>query len=308
MDLSIIIVNWKVRDLLRACLESVYREAELPRERFEVVVVDNDSRDGSVEMVRAEFPQVRLIASPDNSGFGKANNQGFALCSGRLILLLNPDTVVIDHAIDRMMRHLDADPSIAVLGCRLLNGDRTLQRWTGGGFLSVPSAACHYLFLHRILPRRLCPRSLYLERDAAHDIEVDWISGAVMLLRREQLGTTIFDERFFMYGEDMELCERLGKKGRVVYSPVASIIHYQGASMAQQSGEVLFSSLKGPRSYYRLRHGGTWLWVIDLLTAIGFLGRWLGFSLLALLRRGPRSKAVSSRQYFLRTLSIMGGR
>jgi N-acetylglucosaminyl-diphospho-decaprenol L-rhamnosyltransferase len=307
MDLSIIIVNWKVRDLLRACLDSIYAEAEMPREQFEVVVVDNDSRDGSVEMVRNEFPQVRLIPNADNPGFGRANNQGLTLCSGRYVLLLNPDTVVLDHGLDRMVRHLDANPGISVLGCRLLNGDRTLQRWTGGAFISVPTAACHYLFLDKVLPRALRPRSLYLDGDVAGDVDVDWISGAVMLLRREHLAQGMFDESFFMYGEDMELCSRMGRLGRVVYSPVASIIHYQGASMAQQSGEVMLSSLKGPRAYYRLRHGGTWVWAIDLITAAGFAVRWAAYTAMAPLRRGCWSKARSSQQYLIRSLRIMGG-
>lgn len=307
MDLSIIIVNWKVRDLLRACLASVYAEAEMPRAAFEVVVVDNDSRDGSVEMVRAEFPQVQLIANVDNPGFGRANNQALPLCSGRFILLLNPDTVVLDHGLDRMVQHLEANPGISVLGCRLLNGDRTLQRWTGGSFISVPSAACHYLFLDKILPRCLRPRSLYLDGDVAGDVDVDWISGAVMLLRSAHLTEGMFDESFFMYGEDMELCCRMGQRGRVVYSPVASIIHYQGASMVQQSSEVMLSSLKGPRAYYRLRHGGTWVWVIDLITATGFAVRWIAFALLALVRRGAWAKSRSSRQYMVRSLRIMMG-
>jgi GT2 family glycosyltransferase len=308
-QVSIIIVNWKVRELLRACLASLREQAGLPAADMQIIVVDNDSRDGSAEMVAAEFGEVVLIVNPDNPGFGRANNQALSVCTGRYILLLNPDTVVLDGAVGRMVAHMDELPDVAVLGCRLLNADRSLQRWTGGAYPRALNVANHYLFLDRILPRSLRPPPLYLVYDAAADIDVDWVSGACMMLRPSLLGGKLFDPAFFMYGEDMELCHRLKSGGgRVIYSPCASIIHYQGASMKQQQGDVLLSSLKGPRQFYRQMRGERALWWFDLLTVTGFGLRWLLYSAASLVRpRQYAAKAASSRDLMNRARRIQQG-
>src|SRR5262249_36157115 len=142
LTLSVIVVNWKVRNLLRECLQSLRRQMRLPSEAWEVIVVDNDSRDGSVEMVRAEFPEAKLIANRENVGFGRANDHAFPFCRGRYVLLLNPDTVVLDHAADRMLEIMEARPEIGALGCRLLNSDGTFQRWTGGNLPRLLNVTC----------------------------------------------------------------------------------------------------------------------------------------------------------------------
>lgn len=284
IEASIVIVNWKVRELLRACLQSIRDQAGLRMDQLEVIVVDNDSGDGSVEMVRAEFPEVRLIANADNPGFGKANNQAMPWCTGRYIVLLNPDTVLLDGAIGTMVRRMDAQPDVATMGCRLLNADGSLQRWTGGAFPRALTLANHYLFLDQILPRALRPMPLFLDHDPVSDIDVDWVCGAFMILRSSMLGGELFNPAFFMYGEDMELCHRLKLAGhRVVYSPAASIVHYQGASMKQQQGDVLLASLKGPRQFYKQMRGPRGVWIFDLFTITGFGLRWLLYRLMHLL-------------------------
>ncbi|MEY4427531.1 MAG: hypothetical protein RLZZ182_220 [Pseudomonadota bacterium] len=310
IEASIIIVNWKVRDLLRACLQSVRDQAGLRMDQMEVIVVDNDSRDGSVEMVRAEFPEVRLIANADNPGFGKANNQAMPYCTGRYVVLLNPDTVVLDGAIGTMVRRMDACPDVAAMGCRLLNADGSLQRWTGGAFPRALNLANHYLFLDQLLPRALRPMPLYLDHDAPADIDVDWVSGAFMILRTPMLGGQLFNPDFFMYGEDMELCHRLKLAGhRVVYSPAASIIHYQGASMKQQQGDVLLASLKGPRQFYRQMRGPQGLWIFDLFTVSGFGLRWLLYRLASVVRPSGNfgARAASSLDLMGRAWRIRKG-
>jgi len=210
LQVSIVIVNWKVRELLRACLRSVIDHGGLTTAgaaggegEQQVIVVDNASGDGSVEMVRAEFPQVELLANADNVGFGRANNQALPHCRGRHLLLLNPDTVVHPGAIAALVAHLDAHPDVGVTGCRLLNADGTLQRWTGGAYPRLLNLANHYFFLDRLLPAAWRPMPLYLDRDVACDIDVDWVSGACMLLRGSALQGRLFDEGYFMYGEDM---------------------------------------------------------------------------------------------------------
>ncbi|MFO0947988.1 MAG: glycosyltransferase family 2 protein [Planctomycetota bacterium] len=310
VSLSIVIVNWNVRDLLRACLQSVQQQMRLPETCYEVIVVDNQSTDGSVAMLEKEFPGVRLIANPHNPGFGKANNQALPLCRGKYILLLNPDTVILDHALDKMLARMEGEPSIGALGCRLLNGDGTLQRWTGGSFPTLWTVACHYFFLSQLLPRGFRPASLYLDSDVPSSIDVDWVSGACLLLRREEVGDYIFDDAFFMYGEDMELCHRLKKAGqRVVYMPEVSIIHYQGASMKQQKGEVLLTSLKGLRSFYARVNGPAHVWAVDWITIIGFLLRWAAYRAASIVRPGGgyAERARSSLSYASMARRIMAG-
>lgn len=302
IEASIIVVNWRVRDLLRACLQSVRDQAGLRMDQLELIVVDNDSRDGSVEMVSAEFPEVRLLANSDNPGFGKANNQAMPWCTGRYVVLLNPDTVLLDGAIKKMIDRMDDQRDVGVMGCRLLNADGSLQRWTGGAFPRILNLANHYMFMDQILPQSMRPMPLYLDHDPTHDIDVDWVSGAFMILRANMLEGKLFNPDFFMYGEDMELCHRLKLAGhRVVYSPAASIIHYQGASMKQQQGDVLLASLKGPRQFYKQMRGSDAVWVYDLFTIAGFALRWLLYRAIGVIRphKGYADRARSS-------LALMG--
>ena len=311
VDLSIIVVNWNVKELLRACLRSVFDNTGMDRARFEVVVVDNDSADGSAEMVSEEFPHVRLVANSDNVGFGKANNQALPLCRGRYVLLLNPDTEVHPGALDDLMAYAEAHPDIGALGCRLLNSDGSYQRWTAGVFPSVWSAARHAFFIDLILPEVIRGRSLYLSEDVQDPIDVEWVSGACMLLRREALGATIFDEQFFMYGEDNELCERLAKAGwRVTYAPVATVTHHHGKSMAKQSGTILLSSFKGPRAFFIHRQGTRWVWLYDLLIATGFGLRWAIYRVASFLPGGRRfsDKAAAMWSHFTRASQVMYGK
>jgi len=284
-DVSIIIVNWNVCELLRGCLQSLREASGLPAERMQVIVVDNHSADGSVAMVRAEFPEVTLLANQDNLGFGRANNQALPLCTGRHVLLLNPDTLVLDGAVACLVKLMDAQPDVVVMGCRLLNGDGSLQLWTGGAYPRLANLLNHYFLLDRVLPPSWRPMPLRLDRDLADDTDVDWISGACMMLRGERLQGKLFNPDYFMYGEDVELCHRLKRAGgRVVYTPRTSIVHFQGESMKQQQGEVLLSSVKGPRQFYRQMHQGRGLWLYDAITVAGFGLRWLIFRAASLVK------------------------
>lgn len=306
---TIVIVNWNVRELLAACLQSVYELGGLPADAMRVIVVDNASVDGSAEMVRTQFPQVRLIANSDNVGFGRANNQALPDCAGPYVLLLNPDTVVEPNAIAGLVGAMQAAPDVSVMGCRLLNGDRTLQRWTGGAYPRLLNLVNHYFFLDRLLPGAWRPMPLYLDRDVRDDMDVDWVSGACMMLRARDLGGRLFNTDYFMYGEDMELCHRLKTAGgRVVYSPKVSIVHYQGESMKKQAeGDVLLSSLKGPRYFYRQMRGARALRVYDAVTVSGFALRWALFRVAGVLRPGGSfgAKARSSHDMMRRAWTIL---
>lgn len=223
-DLSIVIVNWNTKDLLRNCLKSIYRETN--GISYEVFVVDNASSDGSPEMVETKFPKVRRIKNERNLGFARANNQAFPLSRGRYILLLNPDTLILDKAINRMVCFMDSYPRVGLAGCRLSNPDSTLQP-SCANFPNLLNLSLDYLLRLKIFPSAFSGKYLY--RLWAHDEirEVDWVLGAFMIVRREVIQLTGgLDEDYFLCGEDMDWCYGIKEKGwPVLFSPQAQIIH-----------------------------------------------------------------------------------
>jgi GT2 family glycosyltransferase len=230
MDVSVIIVNWNTREILRDCLKSIYEQTR--DLTFEVIVIDNASEDGSPQMVKDEFKEAILIENSTNRGFAAANNQGMAMAKGRYVLLLNSDTVVLDNAIAKTVVFADAHPEGAVIGCRLLNPDKTLQE----SCFMFPSLL--NLLLSATYMYKLFPRSRFFGRENmtwwARDDErqVDVVTGCFMLVRREaveQIG--VMDEQFFMYGEETDWCYRFKKAGwKCLFCPSGSIIHIHGAS------------------------------------------------------------------------------
>lgn len=299
--LSIIVVNWNVRDLARKCVLSVRREMLLPVDEYELIVLDNASGDGSAGMFRAEFPEITLIESPVNLGFGAGCNRAYRVARGRFVLLLNPDTEVIDHAVDRMLGIMRSRPRAAILGPRLVNEDRSFQPASGGAFPTLRNVAWNYLFLKDILPRALAPPTLFLEGDPQGLSRIDWVSGASMLLRREAIGEQIFDESFFMFGEDMEVCRRVARSGwEVLYTSAHSIVHHHGKSFDQQESLVIRAAAHdGPRRAFKMDHGPISVFLYDSILLVGFLARWPLFWVLSLIRpgRGYEARSRFSRIY-----------
>ena len=231
MDLSIIIVNYNVRPFLENSLVSAGKAMEgIPAEIF---VVDNASDDGSVEMVRERFPDVRLIVNAANRGFAAGNNSAIPQCRGKYILLLNPDTLVQEDTFRVMVRFLDEHPEVGLAGCKILNPDGTLQLACRRSFPTPPVALSRILGLSALFPRsRFFGKYnlTYLDQDKSY--EVDAVSGSFMMFRRglvDQIG--LLDEQFFMYGEDLDWCYRIKQAGwKIWYSPETQIIHYKGES------------------------------------------------------------------------------
>jgi GT2 family glycosyltransferase len=288
MVLSIIIVNWNVRDFARACIQSIRRELLLPADQYEVIVVDNASRDGSAEMFRAEFPDITLIESAVNLGFGAGCNRGYKVATGEFVLLLNPDTEVIDHAVDGLLDTLRAHPRAGIIAPRLVNQDRSPQVAPGGAFPTLANVAWNYFFLGKFLPGRFAPPALFLESDPQGLLNVDWVSGASMLLRRAAIGEEIFDESFFMFGEDMDVCDRVRAGGwEVLYSSGHAIVHHLGRSFAQQDDlELRASAHDGPRRVFKKHNGPLRVLAYDSILLTGFLVRWHVYWLLSLIRPG----------------------
>ena len=277
MDLSIVIVSYNARDYLRACLASVYQHtAGLA---YEVIVVDNDSWDGSAEMVGGEFPRAALIRSPGNQGFAAACNRGIAQAQGEFILLLNPDTGIASNAFAPMVAHCRQQPDVGVLGPKLLNSDGSLQ-------LSCRRFPSHLtgLFNRQALLTRLFPRnpfsSRYLMTDWDHDsiAEVDWLSGACMLISRRLLDDVgPLDEAFFWAIEDVDLCYRAHQAGyRVVYFPQVAVTHHIGKSSQALPNRSILQWHRGMWRYYRKHMRSNPL--VDGLTLVG-IGARCGYQL-----------------------------
>lgn len=233
--MAVAVVNWNTRELLRQCLRSV-----LAGPATEVVVVDNGSSDGSAEMVRREFPGVRLEVEPSNPGYGAGCNTGVRATAADFVLVLNSDTIVPPDALPALSAVLDAEPRAAIVGPRLLNPDGTPQR----SVYPFPGPVAR-LLLHQpfaTLVETLPPlRRRYVGRWwGGRTRVVPWVLGAAFAIRRtafEEVGG--FDESYEMYFEEVDLCYRLGRRGwRTLFAPVTTIVHLGGASTAQRRSDM----------------------------------------------------------------------
>ncbi|MCX5726379.1 MAG: glycosyltransferase family 2 protein [Candidatus Saganbacteria bacterium] len=266
-DLSIVIVNFNTRDLLRKCLMSIY--TKLKELDLEAIVVDNASSDDSARMVKQEFPQVKLVANNENLGFSVANNKGIEVSSGKYVLFLNSDIELIDDSLKNLIKLMEEKKSIGAVGCKLLYPDRTVQPSCGKQLL--PS-----IFIKQLLFGM--ERGKYYLTDYDKEREVDWCTGACLLVRRKSLDDAgHFDEKYFIYYEDNDLCMELKKKGwRVYYSPRAQVVHYKAASREKaDEGKIFIENLKSYLHFYK-KHYNVIMQV--LLRAVIFL--YCGFKLL----------------------------
>lgn len=244
MDVSVVIVNWNTKEILHDCLASLY--ANTRNIDFEVFVVDNGSTDGSVEMVKSEFPKVILIENKENRGFAAANNQALKIAIGRYILLLNSDTVIFEHCITNSLAYMDQNPKIGISTCKVLNPDGSLQD-TYFSFPSVLNLVISALFLDKLFPQnKLFGRVRLTNRNRDGAFEVDVVAGCYMLVRRkalEEVGK--MDSAYFMYAEETDWCFRFKKKGwKVVYAPFGEMIHLEGQS-AKMKSDVMFKQMYG---------------------------------------------------------------
>ncbi|MBI4359603.1 MAG: glycosyltransferase family 2 protein [Candidatus Jacksonbacteria bacterium] len=257
MDISIIIVSWNTRDLLKKCLESIY--ARTRGTSFEIFVIDNGSRDKTIETVRQEFPDVITVSNTENRGFAGANNQGIRKAKGRYVLLLNPDTELKNNALLGMANFMDKkSPVCGVAGCHLLNADLSHQN-SVRRFPGVLDQVIILLKLHRLFPG-LAPISFYLASDFDYSKEtsVDQVMGAFFMIRRETLEKVgMLDERnFFNWFEEVDFCRRARECGyEIWYTPSAEVIHHYGQSFRQV---MLFAKQRmwnrSLRRYFRKHH------------------------------------------------------
>lgn len=249
MDISINIVSRSTRELLDHCLGSLYGNAT--RANFDVCVIDNASQDDTLEMLKASYPQVRLICLPGNAGYTRPMNIGLRSGHGRYLMQLNPDTVVQPGMLDNLLEFMEAHPGVGICTPKVINRDGSLQRQCRRSAARPWDVLTYFSGLSRLFPRsRLFGRYLmtYMDAETLHEAEA--VSGSCMLIRREvvdQIG--YLDERFFAYQEDTDFCFRARQAGwKIVYVPTAAIVHFggEGGSRAQPYQAIL----AWHRSYY----------------------------------------------------------
>lgn len=266
MDLSVVLVHYKSRDALSRCLESL--GPALAGLDAEVVVVDNDSRDGAAAALRASHPGVRLIENADNLGYARAVNQGIRATTGAAVLVMNPDCEVRPDAVSLMLDQLRREPRTAIVGPRILNPDGTVE-YSARAFPGPATVLFNrYSLLTRLFPGNPWSRRyLMSDWDHASVRAVDWLSGACLLVRRaaiEQVGG--MDEAFFMFNEDVDWCRRMKLAGwSNVYLPAAEVVHEIGASRRRVAPRVIVARHAGMIHYFRKHHPSHP--VVELLTA-----------------------------------------
>ncbi|MCS7301844.1 MAG: glycosyltransferase [Candidatus Kapabacteria bacterium] len=265
VDVTIVIVSYNVRQYLRQCLESI--ERVLDRHRLQVIVVDNASQDGTVDVLAPLFPWVEFIALQENIGFGRANNIGIERAKGRYTLILNPDTILSEDTIEKMLAYMDEHPEVGICGCKLLNADGTFQEQCRRGF-PTPWASFAKLFgLQALFPRsRLFARYNQSFRDPDQTYYVDVVLGAFMFCRTAQLRAIGgFDPDFFMYGEDIDLCYRMLQHGyKTAYVPTTQIIHFKGESTRRSRINDIRVFYDAMLTFAR-KHYGTHRWLLAIL-------------------------------------------
>ena len=284
IDLSIVIVNWNTKDLLKKCLQSVY--STVHNLTFEIIVVDNASSDGSQEMLENDFPQAIRICNQENRGFGAANNQAFAVMKGKYALLLNSDAVLTPNAVDKMWSFCEANKRVAIVCGQLLNADGSKQN-SVASFPGLLTLATNTSLLEYLFPRQF-PSKRY-----QHDqpLEVDSAIGACMMIRKKALDETgFFDERYFFFFEETDLAYALRRAGWKTYHiPDAYIYHLQGQSI----GNNLKSRIEFYRSRYQFLnkwHGRAYYICASSLIFLRLLINWLSAGVAGALTLGLSGK------------------
>ena len=229
IDISICVVTFKARDYLRECLVSLSENTR--RIRSEVIVVDNGSHDGTKELIESEFPTTRFIENEVNAGFTRPMNQAMRISSGRYLLQLNPDTVILENALEKMVNFMDEHQDIGICGPKVLNRDLTLQKSCRRGESRPWAVISYFLGLARLFPDRKFfgeYQMSYMEEDEIHPVA--GVAGSCMVIRRDVIARIGYlDELFFAYQEDADFCFRARESGwKVYYYPEAQIIHYGG--------------------------------------------------------------------------------
>lgn len=288
MNLSIIIVSWNVRDLLRKCLKSIYEKTQ--GIEFEVIVVDNASKDNSAQMVLKEFPQVTLIASNENMGFARGNNMGLEQASGKYVLFMNPDMELVENSFPKLIELMNKDSQIALSTCQLIYPDGSLQR----NVKNNPGTCDQILILlklHHFFQPKCLKKYLAKNFDYSKEQEVKQIMGAFIFANAEIIKKPEgWDSSYFVWWEDLDLCKRVQDAGyKILYTPITKVMHYEAKAFEQQQSlekQIRFN--RGMRIYFRKHSNILAYIIISLLSFISLGLAWL--SQICHIKPKPQSK------------------
>lgn len=288
IDLSIIIINWNTRKLLLQTIASVYANSPEPY-TLEIIVVDNNSADGSQAALAETYPAVTLIANSDNRGFGPANNQGLELAKGRYSLLLNSDTIVQPNSLKRIITFMEAHPQVGLCGIQVLNLDGTFQ----GSYADYLSLRKEFLIVTALGRRLFNPfYPSYGPADSQESKPVDTIQGAFMFARTDALRKIGgLDEQFFMYGEENDLSLRLRKQGwQTYYLAEATVVHLGGQSTSLNMTKMAWQLQKSKVLLFRKHYGQLPALLFKGLVSLAVLTKFGFLSVRQLLKRKPLEK------------------
>lgn len=280
MDLSIIIVNWNTKRLTAQVLLSIYKYTK--GVSFEIILIDNASSDGSQKYLQKKFPLIKFIFNKKNLGFGNANNQGVKVAKGEYILFLNSDTYLLENSLKKLIMKANKTKNVGAIGPLLLNEDKSVQQ-SVGFFPHLPQVFFWSLFLDD-LPGGILLKPYHVDHDSfyKYDHQVDWLTGAALLIPKKVLDKIgAFDEKIFMYGEDVDLCKRIKDASlKVIFTPVTKIVHIRGGSTDKISTIAFIGEYKGLKYLYKKYKGNLALQILSLLLKIGALARILIFGAL----------------------------
>jgi GT2 family glycosyltransferase len=292
VKLSIVIICWNDLKVISQCLESVFSETDqIP---FEVIISDNGSSDGSLDYIRQHFLTVRIVENGENLGFARGNNAGIAASHGEYVLILNPDTIIRDRALEKLVAFADSHPEAGAFGCRVLNPDGSFQNParpipTLFGYLI---SALYLRSLGRLSPR--FDSDVYAGWEGRSKRAIGYQSGCCIMFRRDILTTLhAFDERFFFHFEESDLCYRIWKSGRsVLFCPNAEITHLGGQSVGRFPIRFALETYRSGYRFFYKHYGVKGLHKIRWVYLLRFLIRYCGYTLLSLFRK---SEAVADR-------------
>lgn len=305
-DVAVCIVSWNTRDLLRTCLKSLFEHTR--GVRFEVIVVDNASCDGSPEMVARDFPAVRLVCNRENAGFACGCNQAMTLAGGRYFLLFNSDAWIEDDVLSALVSFMDKQPDVGAGGCTLRYPDGRLQP-SCGWFPTVTSTLFNGLspraLFHKVarnqehFPSPFLPYKLH-----AFENDIDWIVGACIIARREtvrQVG--LMDESIFMFGEEWEWCMRIKAHAwRIAYTPIVQVVHVGSGSWTMSDASRVYAILASEYYIFRKHHGALYAWLFKTATFLNALAKALAWNVFLIVRPAKLPNGDPMAQWHVHTL------
>lgn len=277
MDVSFIIVNYNTKELTAKAIGSIYKYAQ--NLNFEIFLIDNNSTDGSLKFLEKKFPKVKFIANHQNIGFGRANNQGMEKAVGEYLFIFNSDAYLIDDSLQKLIKRAGEIKNLGAISPLILNVDKTIQQ--SGGFFPTLTKVFWWMSFVDDLPFGLMLNPYHIDHDSfyAKERELDWLTGAALIIPRSVYNKVGgFDENIFMYGEDIEICQKMKRaKFKVYFSPLSRLVHIGQGSSGKVSINAIIGEYKGLIYLYKKDRSWLSLQILRLLLKMGALLRIIAF-------------------------------